>query len=445
MRSRREFVKRCCALTAATAAAPLLKYGPLSAYAQGTSYKALVCVFMFGGNDGNNVVAPKGSGYALYSRGRSSIAIPEASLLSIAGAGGASFGLHPALTGIRNIYANNQRAALLFNVGMLVKPTTKADISAGTAIVPRNLYSHGDQVSQWQTANPLGAGGTGWGGRIADILTAASGGAAFPIGMSLNGSSAQLLNGVQTRPLAVSGNSSFGLDRFGSDAMSTSRETALSNILRLDSGAQMIGAANGILSSAIQGAQQINAAIGSVPDLSGQFPQTYLGQQLAQVARVISARGALGMTRQIFFVGVGGFDTHSDQIASQQNLMAELDAGVTAFYNATQNVADQVTLFTESEFGRTFGPSATAGSDHAWGSHHLIVGGAVRGGTSYGTFPNLAIQGPDDVGDRGSWIPTTSLDQYAGTLASWFGVSAADLASIFPNLANFPTKNLGFV
>jgi uncharacterized protein (DUF1501 family) len=189
------------------------------------------------------------------------------------------------------------------------------------------------------------------------------------------------------------------------------------------------------------------SALKSIPTLQTQFSTHYLSQQLKQVAEVISARSALGVGRQIFFCSYGGFDTHSDQLTQQVTLMTQLSQAMSSFYQATQElgVANNVTTFTLSEFSRTLQPGTNGGTDHAWGSHQLVLGGAVQGNNVYGTFPTLALGGPDDAGTNGRWIPTTSVDQYAATMASWFGVPTASLPSIFPNLANFPVSNLGFL
>lgn len=448
MRSRREFIRRCCELTAATAAMPLLKYAPFAAHAQGSDYKALVCVFLFGGNDGFNMIVPTAAAgdrsYSAYAATRRGIALTQAQLLQVQGAGGLGYGLHPNLTNLKALYDRKLAAAIL-NVGTLVTPTTKTDMQAGRVQVPRNLYSHSDQVAEWQNANPFSSAGPGWGGRVMDILAANHTGL-VPPSISVNGNSL-LLTGTTTRPMTLSPGSRFGLDEFGSTAGKASRQTALTNLLTLDSGVSLIGAANGIFGNAVKGAQEVNAALGSAPPLATVFPNSGLGNQLRQVATVMQVRAQLGMTRHFFFAGMGGFDNHSDLLTSHAGLMQTVDAAVGAFTRALEEIGilANVTLFTESEFGRTMGPSATAGSDHAWGSNHFAVGGAVQGGTTYGNMPIMQLRGPDDAGDRGLWIPTIALDQYAASMAKWFGLSDASILQVFPNLANFPAKTLGFV
>jgi uncharacterized protein (DUF1501 family) len=221
----------------------------------------------------------------------------------------------------------------------------------------------------------------------------------------------------------------------------------LQRLLTFNSGVKLVSAANGVLQDGFASAQEINAALDGAPALPVAFPDTDLGRQLGQVAQIMSVRGALGMTRQIFFAGMGGFDNHENLLNNHQNLMGTLDAAVGAFFSTLEawGLTHAVTLFTESEFNRTGNANANNGTDHAWGGHHLVVGGAVHGGTSYGTFPTHQLQGPDDAGDRGNWIPTTSLDQYAATLGGWFGVSDPDLDAIFPNLPNFQARRLGFM
>jgi uncharacterized protein (DUF1501 family) len=238
-----------------------------------------------------------------------------------------------------------------------------------------------------------------------------------------------------------------GVQGFDTSAASQARYTATQQLLTFDTGLSMVQAANAVMGQAVKFAQVLSDALKNGPTLQTEFPVTDLGQQLKQVAQVVGAQSALGVKRQIFFCATGGFDTHADQLPQQVQLLSIVSQGMSAFYQATQElgVANQVTAFTLSEFGRTLEPGSNGGSDHAWGSHQLVLGGAVKGNAIYGTFPTLALGGPDDADQNGRWIPTTALDQYAATMATWFGVSAANLTSIFPNLTNFSASNLGFM
>jgi uncharacterized protein (DUF1501 family) len=411
----------------------------LTAHAQAASdYKALVCIFLFGGNDSNNMVVPIDSRYAAYQSMRGPVALGQAAVLP---AGGSGYGFHPALTNIQRLY-NAQHAAPVFNVGTLVRPTTKSTLNATP--LPKNLYSHSDQTQQWQSSDPSG-GATGWGGRIGDLAVSLNTGT-LPPGVTVAGGSTLFLAGAATKGINISGGS-FGLTTFGDGTASAARVAAVQNILTFDSGVKLVNAANGVLGDGIRAAQEIDAAMASAPPLPVAFPGSGLGQQLAQVAQIMAVQGSLGLNRQIFFAGTGGFDNHENLLGNHQQLMAGLDEAIAAFVATLEarGIADKVTLFTESEFNRTANANANAGTDHAWGSHHLVVGGAVNGGNTYGTFPVHQLSGPDDAGDRGYWIPTTAIDQYAATLGGWFGVSDSDLGLIFPNLANFAPRRLGFV
>jgi uncharacterized protein (DUF1501 family) len=458
MKSRREFLKRCCTFGACGAAAHLTRFGLMTANAQTTStYKALVCIFMNGGNDANNMIVPLNASatagnpatYGGYQAARGALALGQGTVLPVT-AGGIGYGLHPNLVNIRNLYQAN-KAAMIFNVGTLVGPMTKTQVQSNNPpfAMPRNLYSHSDQTQQWQTANPTVAGGTGWGGRMTDVIAAAT---PFPAGVSVSGNSA-LLTGAQTNGVTIAPGSNFGLNGFGSDAAMSARFAALQQILTFDSGVQLIAASGGVLKKALDSAQEINAALSGGTPLTTVFPNSGLGQQLAQVAKIMQVRGALGMDRQIFFASIGGFDNHSNLINDQAGLMATIDAAVGAFQAALgeMGIEQNVITFTESEFNRTMNSNGTNGSDHAWGGHHFAIGGPIKGGTAYGTFPNPALNGPDDVGNRGLWLPTTSLDQYAATMASWFGVPDASLTgapgAVFPNLVNFPvaSRKIAFI
>jgi uncharacterized protein (DUF1501 family) len=411
----------------------------VTAHAQASAnYKALVCVFLFGGNDANNTIVPIDSRYSLYQTMRPSVALAQAGLRA---AGTSGFGFHPALTNVERLYGLS-RVATVFNVGTLVRPTTRDTLNRSS--LPRNLYSHSDQTQQWQSSDPTG-GGTGWGGRVNDVIAAMNTGA-LPPGVTVNSGNALFLSGPVTKGVNFSNSDTFGLQTFGTATAMNARLASLQRILTFDSGLRLVSAANGVLEDGIRSAQEIDAALDSAPTLPVTFPNSSLGRQLAQVAQIIAVRGALGMNRQIFFAGQGGYDNHENLVNSHQALLTNLDACLGAFFNTldARGNANEVTLFTESEFNRTGNANANIGTDHAWGGHHLVIGGAVRGGT-YGTFPQLQLNGPDDAGNRGNWIPTTSLDQYAATLSAWFGVPDTAMNGIFPNLPNFAVRNLGFV
>jgi uncharacterized protein (DUF1501 family) len=443
-RTRREFLTKAGRLISTIGAAgALTPFSAVNAFAQGSDYKALVCVFLFGGNDANNMIVPLDSRYATYASVRGTVAIPQSSLLPVVTASGEVHGLHPSLAPIHPLWAAKKMASVL-NVGTLVKPTTKAAYQSNSVPIPSNLFSHSDQQQQWQTASPLMASATGWGGRVADKIQGLNLPSNFPPSVAISGNSLQL-QGFETKPTTIQGN--FGIEGNNGSGRGNARMGALQEILKLDSGVVLFQAANRILGDSIGLAKQVEEAINSGPAMAG-FPGSSLGQQFAQVARIIQARAALGMRRQIFFLSQGGYDTHNGQLPDHANLLSDLAQSMLAFYNATttMGVADQVTTFMESEFNRTFTPNGNVGTDHAWGTHVLALGGSVLGGKAIGSFPVLAVKGPDDVSDtRGNWIPAFSLDQYGATFAQWFGVNAVDLNFVFPHLANFSQKTLGFL
>jgi uncharacterized protein (DUF1501 family) len=444
--TRRDLLRlACCSAAGASLVSGLSKFGLVSALAQGTSdYKALVCIFMFGGNDSNNMIVPIDSRYTQYVQARSVLALPQSQLLPLQTNGQANYGMHPNMPEMQG-YFNQKNLAILANVGTLVQPTTKAQYQAYQNL-PENLYSHSDQQDQWQSAQLAGTPVSGWAGKVADNVQTFNASAQFPPILSISGNPI-FCTGITSRPFTINPGQAPGLQGFDQTAASQARYTATQQLLTFDSGLSMVQAANSVTGQAVKFAQVLSTALQNITPLATKFPTNYLGQQLQQVAQVIAARSALGVQRQIFFVSYGGFDTHADQLPQQVQLLTYVSQSMSAFYQATQElgVANQVATFTLSEFSRTLEPGSNGGSDHAWGSHQLILGGAVQGNQIYGTFPTLALGGPDDADQNGRWIPTTALDQYAATLATWFGVPAGNLPAIFPNLANFPTSNLGFM
>jgi len=448
MLSRRNFLT-CCSLATFGLWSRFSRFEMMSAFAQGLyDYRALVCVFLFGGNDGNNLVVPLSqSAYDSYTRVRGNLALPASSLVPIITPANTVYGLHPNLNALAPLF-NTGNLAILANVGTLVAPITRTQYESRSAPVPVNLFSHSDQQLQWQTSITNGLGSTGWGGRIADTVlkSGLNGPSSFPSFVSLSGNAMQGI-GNHTDPGIFTTAGPVGLSGFNSGGAARARHEAFQQILAFDSGLSLVQAANSTVSNGLSDSATLAKAMAGAPALRTIFPKTTLAAQLEEVAKVIQVRNELGIHRQIFFCSLGGFDTHSNQINDQASLLAQLGACLAAFFEATLElgISDSVTTFTESDFGRTFQPNSNRGTDHAWGNHHLILGGKVSGGDIYGTFPQLELSGPDDADNRGRWIPTTSLDQYGATLASWFGVSNSDLISVFPNLSQFDRINLGFL
>ncbi|MCL1635153.1 DUF1501 domain-containing protein [Luteimonas sp. SX5] len=434
-------------LQAATSA-----YGPTAF----SDYKALVCVFMFGGNDALNMAIPRDNAhYTQYANARATLAVPQANLLPLtpqAGGGasdGADYGLQKStsdtdaigMAGLQQLF-NNGKAALLGNVGTLIRPVTKAEFQNGSAPLPPQLFSHNDQQSYWQVSRTGDAQNLGWGGRIADLLHDANPDAFIPMSISLNFESA-LERAANSNQYVVGSNGPRYFSRF--EWNSDSRRAFLK---LMDPGTKVHAFERSFANSfhrARENADAVGTALDASQPLVTPFPDNGLARQLKMVARLIKVRAELGLKRQIYFVSMGGFDHHDRLLEDQPVLLSEMSQALKAFYDATVElgVANNVTAFTASDFGRTLSSNGD-GSDHGWGAHHFVVGGAVKGGRFYGRMPALQNNGPDDAG-WGQIIPTTSVDQYAATLARWFGVADTDLDLIFPNLGNFASRNLGFM
>jgi uncharacterized protein (DUF1501 family) len=445
--NRREFIRRVTfSLSSLAAAGDFARFGMLNAAAsQSGSYKALVCVFLYGGNDSNNLIVPMDSaGYTAYSGIRKNMALAQSSLLPVQTAKAAPYGFHNLLPEVQKLFENKQ-LAVVANIGSLVAPLTRAQYVANQGMIPVNLFSHLDQQTQWQTSVANGMSTTGWGGRVADQVANLNGSATFPTLVYVTGNSI-FGSGKVTTPGAVTPGATLGLSGFGTDAASVARSNALQQLLTLDSGVTLIHQAGSFMSDGLRDSATLNKALSGVAALKTVFPATSLGGQLQEVAKLIQVRQAVGMNRQIFFCSLGSFDTHVNQLSDQGTLFSQLSPALAAFFAATQElgVDQQVTTFTESDFSRTTMPNNSGGTDHAWGSHQLVMGSAVQGGDIYGQFPTMVLGSGNDVGE-GRWLPTTSVDQYGSTLAQWFGVSASQLPSVFPNIVNFPNNNLGFL
>ena len=449
---RRHFLRHAGALGAGSALAQL---GMLSARAQAVAgdYQALVCVFLYGGNDGNNTVVPIDSaGYANYAAVRGPLALAQGTLLPLAEAGGAArLGLHPALggsAGLQGLWDSGQ-LAVVANVGTLVQPLTKAAYLAPGAVKPQSLFSHLDQQNQWQASLSDAPANTGWGGRLADQLASLNASAGIPAMISTTGNNL-FVTGRATQALAIPVSGSFGLRGLDNSAAGAARLTALKALLGLDRGADLLDAAQDVMSGALKASAVLNPVLAATTTpVSAYFTglNSGIARQLLAIAKVIEARASLGTRRQVFLVALGSFDTHSNELNTHDTLFAQLGTALNTFHNAMAGIGAgaAVTSFTLSDFARTYKPNGNGGTDHAWGNHHFVAGGAVKGRQLYGTWPTLALAGPDDEGSEGRWIPTTSVDQYAATLARWFGVDAAGLASVLPNLHSFAPATLGFL
>lgn len=445
--SRRSFLQKTAVLAAATG---LGRLGLLTARAQSapanSDYKALVCVFLLGGNDGHNMIVPlNGKARDAYLAARGSLALPDQNtpVLSVSAQNGTPYGLNGGLAALHPLWAQGKLAAVA-NVGLLVKPTTRDQYLAASVGLPTNLFSHSDQILSMQAGDPNGSGGSGWAGRIADVTRGLNAASTFPPAISFAGSSLFCTGNIVQSTSLIPG---FNLTGDGLTAWPASaaaaKAQALQEIISFHSGLKVVQAANDVRADGIELNGMLNGLGAS--GVTTTFPGTGIGQQLEQVAQLISLRAATGMKRQVFFCALNGFDTHSSQSWAHMDLLRDLADAMAAFYQATADmgIADQVTTFTGSEFGRSLQPSGT-GTDHGWGNHQLVMGGAVRGGDLYGTFPDLTLGGPDDTGSRGVLIPTTALDQFGGTFARWFGVSPEDMAAVFPHLDEFATPDLGF-
>lgn len=420
-----------------------------------TDYKALVCLFMFGGNDSHNLVVPLNSTqYNAYTAARGYLALPQNQILPIADTAQGSFGLHYGMPEMQTLYTQG-RLAVLANVGLLVQPTSYTQSNTFGYPLPLNLRSHSDQIVQMQTGIPSASGGTGWGGRTLDLMEyeySYNSTTGFPVSISMQ-SPALFCAGSIVRNVSLQPENYLaqnGLSVWPASA-TAARKAAQRQLVSVSSGNGIIDAANKVMLDAIELNPLLEEAANAVV-FQKPFPGTSIGRQMQEIARIISLNTQLGVGRQVFFCSVGGFDTHGSQPYQQWDLLQQISKAVDAFYAATVQlgVAQQVTTFTLSDFGRTLQPSGT-GSDHGWGGHHLLVGGAVSGGRIYGRFPlmtnynNFNATNDDYADNRGVMLPGVSLSQYGATLARWFGAADGDLNGLFPTLANFGVRDLGFM
>ncbi|MEO8672752.1 MAG: DUF1501 domain-containing protein [Tahibacter sp.] len=424
-----------------------------NAYPPVSDYKALVCVFLFGGNDSFNLLVPSDTArYATYSTSRGAMAIAKNTLLPISVTGaapGEQYGLHPSCSGMASLF-NAAHGAFVVNTGTLRQPTSKAQYLTPGYPIPPQLFSHNDQQGLWQYGQPSANGTVGWGGLVADRLNVLNAGATIPMSISLAGQN-RFQAGMNVQPYAITSTGPTALRGYSGNA-GAAQLAALQDLVEQAYPDPLSRTYASTFRDALDYNATMTDAIDHATPPSTTFPDTSLGDALKMVAQVISARTALSAKRQIFFVSLGGFDTHDDMLQDQPGLFSTISGALSAFYKATEDLGlqDSVTTFTMSEFSRTLNTDGD-GTDHAWAGNHFVMGGAVQGGKLYGSpassghlFPELTLDGLDCL-QRGQMVPATSCDQYSATLARWLGVNDCDLATIFPYLANFPTSDLGFM
>ncbi|MEC7825744.1 MAG: DUF1501 domain-containing protein [Pseudomonadota bacterium] len=409
-----------------------------------TDYKALVCVFLLGGNDSLNMLIPTDQrAYDQYAATRQNLAVARnvALPINVTNTQYSSVGLHPSLAALHTIYEQGNMA-LVANVGPMIEPASKADILTGRVMLPPQLFSHSDQQNHWQTAHPQQAALTGWAGRMADMLSDGT----EPLSMNLSMAGNNLWQtGSQVLPFALSSQGAEILEGINPDEEWQRPNAAFLDRIHASTEGMFASQFAAMVDRTRTTGGLVNSALALGPELSTAFPATRFAEQMRLVANMISVQQHLNQSRQIYFVAMGGWDTHDNQLADHPTLLSELANGMAAFYNATAElgVSEQVTAFTASDFGRTL-TSNGDGTDHGWGGNHLVLGGAVQGADIYGQLPQMSLGSDDDLGD-GRIIPTLSVDQYAATLAQWFGLADNELTEILPNLNNFNQHNLGFL
>ncbi len=458
--SRRAFLNKlglgCAHVGATTLLSGITNMGLLNAAAAANkswinpnagSYKALVCILLSGGNDSYNMLVPRSQeAYDNYAAARTNIALPQASLLPLnpLNPDGRAYGIHPNLPKVQQLF-ESEKLAFIANCGTLVQPTTMSDYKAATKL-PFGLFSHSDQVNHWQTSLPQDRLAVGWGGRLADILQGNNSNQNMSMSISLNGTNLyQRGNTIQPFSADYRNNGSTLINGASSTSFYNQlKRQTLDDILEQQHQNTLEKAyANAIIGSK-NNSIEFDAAIANGTPISVPFDESdTFSRRLLMTARIIAAQTNLSVSNQTFFIQLSGFDNHDTNLEDHASLMSRLDNGLSSFYQALEELGmeNNVTTFTISDFGRKL-VSNGDGSDHAWGGHAMVLGGAVKGKKIYGQYPELYLGAPLDTGG-GRFIPTTSTDEYFAELATWFGASTADLSYIFPNLSNFWSPDQG--
>ena len=445
--NRRSFIRQasCAAIGGTTFMSTLMNLKALNAasifnssIAYGDDYKALICLFKSGGNDSFNMLIPTTANeYVDYAASRSNLAIDNSLNLNVQNTPGRTFGIHPSLPGMQEMF-NDGALSFIANVGTLIEPINRDEFYNGLKKVPLGLYSHADQAQHWQTSVPHGRVSTGWGGKISDILQAANSNQKISMSMSLSGSNV-FQTGNQTVEYALDPyDGSRGILEDNEDWLLNSvRHRALNSMVDVQYQDIFKQSYKEVIRISREGNVQFQEALTNPPSFNTPFSDNYLSQSFHMAAKVIAAREELGMRRQIFFIDYGGWDHHDEVLDAQNEMFGEVDGALFQFNAAMKQLelADCVTTFTISEFGRTLTSNGN-GTDHGWGGNVSVMGGAVNGGNIFGEYPSLKLDNPLDIGS-GVFIPTTSPDEYFAELALWFGVPNTDLNMLFPNLSNF--------
>jgi len=440
---RRDLLRYC----ASALAGVTLPFPAFSAEAGTPGYKCLVNIFLFGGNDAFNLVVPRSDAeYNTYATSRQNLAVPQADLLAISpnNPDGASYGFHPSATSLQTLFETGD-LAIIANTGPLIEPTTKDAYLAQSVALPPQLFSHNDQQDQWHTLKGKSPLNTGWAGRIADLMQNSTQDQLLALNTSIAGTTLFQAGATSTPyTVSVNGANTYGALDQGAQ-LGGARRTAFEAYLDRGFTNLHARALAEVHQRSLNTADKVNQALALVPQLTTPFPESSLGQQLNIIARLIAVKDQFAMSRQIFFAATGGFDTHDDQNQLQPGLIQNLSDSIGAFNAALAEIGqgENVVTSTQSDFGRTL-TSNGDGTDHGWGSHQIVTGASVLGRRIYGNMPILEIGGENDA-TGGRIIPTTSADQYAATLASWFGIGAEDMDLVAPNLSNFTSKNLGFL
>lgn len=432
MVSRRGFLGN--GLRAGVGAGLWLRLNRMQALAQaGSGYKAVVCIGLEGGNDGNNMLVPYlGAQYAEYAALRGNLALAQASLHPLTNnVYSYPLAVHPAMPNIARLF-NSGKASFVANIGPMKQPMTKAQIQQNPALLPYGLLNHEASMAGWESASTGNAPATGWGGRIADALQGQSG----SLPMVLDAGAASIFTvGNKVQGITVQG----GAVSVAPIPLGLQNAALQLSVMDSSSKNALVAQAAQLRAAAWQQQAVIVKAQAAGSGLKTQFPASGIGGELGAVARLIHGRSVIGASRQIFYLTQGGFDTHQNQLGDQNTNLGALDAGISAFMAAMGEVGmtNQVLVCTHSDFNRSMAINSTGGTDHAWGNHQMILGGGINGGKIIGTLPELALGGAHDFNGFGTWIPTLSVTQMAAAVGSWLGLSGGQLAGVFPDLANF--------